>query len=94
MLNGIGGRTIEEAKERLSHAEFVSWCAYIQKRGPLDIGSRIEHGFAMLAYVTTASMGGKKKFEDFLPKRDQEEQKPASIDDVFSLIKDRAKGVK
>lgn len=91
MLNGIGGSTIEEAKERLTHAEFVSWYAYIKKRGSLNLGSRIEHGFAMLAHVTNNSMGGKSKFEDFVPKREEEPEKTASIGEVFSLLKSKSK---
>jgi hypothetical protein len=91
VLNGIGGRTIEEAKERITHAEFVSWYAYIKKRGTLNVGLRLEMGFAMLAQVTNNSMGGKSKFEDFMPKREEEPEKAASIGEVFSLLKSKSK---
>lgn len=30
---GIGGRTIAEAKSRLSYREFLSWCKFRDKRG-------------------------------------------------------------
>jgi hypothetical protein len=95
VLNGIGGRTIAEAKERLTHEEYVSWCAYVMKRGPLNLGLRLEMGFAMLAHVTNGSMGGKSKLEDFLPNREEPEQeKTASLSEVFAMIKSRVKEVK
>lgn len=91
MLNGIGGRTIEEAKERVTHDEYVSWCAYVKKNGTLNIGMRLEMGFAMLAHVTNNTMGGKTKLEDFLPRREPEAA--AALTDVFSLIQSKARGV-
>lgn len=38
MLNGVGGSTIAEAKERLSYAEYRAWVAYLNKRGSLHPG--------------------------------------------------------
>ncbi|WP_456362276.1 phage tail assembly protein T [Pseudomonas syringae] len=49
VLSGVGGRTIAEAKERLSLAEFRSWVKFIGRRGSLHTGMRVEEGFAMLA---------------------------------------------
>lgn len=86
MLHGIGGRTIEEAKETLTHDEFVAWCEYIARRGTLNLGTRMEHGFALVAHVLTAVNGQKTRIEDFLPKRKQDEPE-ASINDVFKLLK-------
>lgn len=96
MLNGIGGRTIDEAKESMSHAEFFAWCSYIQKRGSLNFGSRLEHGIALLATVVNRSAGGKARMSDFLPKREEEDM--TSIEGVFRMLKikageNRARGV-
>lgn len=91
MLNGVGGRTIEEAKERVTYDEYLSWCAYVRKRGTLNIGMRLEMGIALLAQVTNNSMGGKAKMTDFLPKREEPQQ--ASIGDVFAMLKSKSKGV-
>lgn len=91
MLNGIGGRTVEEAKERMTYDEYLSWCSYIKKRGSLNLGARLELGIALLAQVTNNSMGGKAKMADFLPKREEE---LASIGDVFAMLKSNSKGVK
>lgn len=82
MLNGIGGRTVEEAKERVSDHEFANWCAYIRKRGTLNLGTRVEMGFALLAMVTRNSAGGKSKIEDFLPKREE----GGPMDDMHGLL--------
>ncbi|MDW5376842.1 hypothetical protein R6258_07895 [Halomonas sp. HP20-15] len=48
-MNGIGGRTIAEAQQRISFPEFKAWAAYRNKRGSLNTGMRIERGAAMLA---------------------------------------------
>ena len=43
VLNGVGGSTIAEAKERLSYAEYRAWVAYLKdKRGSLHPGHRLE----------------------------------------------------
>ena len=49
MLAGVGGRTIEEAKERLSFEETLAWAAYMRQRGSLHVGMRLEVGFELLA---------------------------------------------
>ena len=48
-MHGIGGRTIAEARERVSYPEFITWAKYRKRRGSLNAGLRIEHGMAMLA---------------------------------------------
>lgn len=88
MLNGIGGRTVEEAKERMSDHEFGQWCAYIRKRGTLNLGSRLELGVALLATVAKTSAGQRAKIADFLPKR--EEDKEMGIQEVFAMFKAKA----
>lgn len=88
MLHGIGGRTIAEAKERMSHAEFFAWCTYIQKRGSLNLGPRLEQGFALIATVINRSNGGRAQMSDFLPKREEEDT--TSIEGVFRMLKVKA----
>ncbi|TYF48017.1 phage tail protein [Enterobacter hormaechei] len=51
VLNGIGGRTIAEAKERLSFREFQQWVQYRQKYGNLNPMMRIEWGAALVSSV-------------------------------------------
>ncbi|BBP82884.1 MULTISPECIES: phage tail assembly protein T [unclassified Pseudomonas] len=74
MLNGIGGRTIVEAQQRLSYREFLSWARFRNKRGSLHPGMRIERGTALLAslHANTHGRGGYSLY-DFMP----HEQAPA-----------------
>lgn len=90
MLNGIGGRTIHEAKLRMSYEEFMAWRAYIYKRGSLNIGLRVERGFALISTVVNRAAGGKAEMEDFMPHADKPKEE-ASLVSVFSLLQAKAK---
>lgn len=83
MLAGIGGRTIEEAKQRMTYAEFRDWMRYREKVGPLNHLQRADYRTALLASVVNRSMGGRAEITDFLPDYDQT---PASPEDVFRLF--------
>lgn len=61
MLNGVGGRTVFEAKERLTYAEAMDWFAFIRKRGSINQGMRMEGLIAQLSMVLCAAHGLKKK---------------------------------
>ena len=84
MLNGIGGRTIAEAKERMTYAEALDWMAYIRKRGSLNAGLRLDAAVAVLATQINRALGGKAEFHDFLPYHDPPEA--ASIDDIAKIF--------
>lgn len=75
MLNGIGGRTIAEARQRLSFTEYQQWRAFRHKRGSLHQGMRIERATAMLAalYANAHSKGGGYTYYDFMPHQDEPE---------------------
>lgn len=88
MLNGVGGRTIEEAKERMSHVEAMQWSAYLQRRGSLHIGRRLEWGFALLAQRIDNALGGHATQADFMP-HEQADQAPQSIGDVMKILSGR-----
>jgi len=45
---GIGGRTIAEAKRRLTVSEFLAWMAYRRKYGSLHFGLRGDRQIALL----------------------------------------------
>lgn len=90
--HGIGGCTVEEAKERISYDEYLSWCAYVRKRGTLNLGMRVEAGFALLATMVNRATGGQAKMEDFMPHADKlEDQQQATLHNVFSMLKAKAK---
>lgn len=88
MLNGIGGATIEEAKQRISYVEFLSWIAYKNKRGSLNIGNRLESGFALIASILSKAHGGTSEMKDFMPHADE---KVADVSDVMNLLSGKAK---
>jgi len=67
VLHGIGGRTVLETKNRLTYAEAMDWYVYLRRRGSLNLGNRLEHGFAMLATVLTRIHGGEVEMEAFMP---------------------------
>lgn len=81
---GVGGRTIAEAKERLSYAEALSWNAYFKKRGGGNLGLRMESGFALVATAINRSVGGKAKFDDFAPHLKDEEE--TGLMDIFAKL--------
>lgn len=66
VLNNIGGSTIAEAKERLSHHEVLGWIAYRQKYGTLDRNRRLERHFAILTHLTSRVAGGKAELNDYM----------------------------
>lgn len=74
-MSGIGGRTVEEAKQRLSYAEFCSWLAYRRKRGTFHQGLRQDRATGLLATIY-ANAHRKKDADafniwDFLPYEDE-----------------------
>jgi hypothetical protein len=84
VLNGVGGWSVAEAKERISHEEALKWSAYREKRGTLNLGLRLEAGFALIATTINRALGGKAEMQDFMPHFDQHQE--ASLEDVMSLL--------
>ena len=67
MLNGIGGTTLAEAKERMGQDELQTWMQYRHKHGSLNLALRIEEGAALVAYCANQCRG---ELDDYLPKRE------------------------
>ncbi|PKH20234.1 phage tail protein [Enterobacterales bacterium CwR94] len=82
VLNGIGGRTVAEAKERLSLSEFQMWVEYRNKCGSFNEGMRTEWGAALVS-----SMIGNVN-------RDPEKSEPFSIADFAPHIEKPAISLK
>lgn len=70
-MNGIGGRTIAEAQERMSLREFQVWVKYRNKYGQLNVMMRTEWGASLVASVLANSNKAKStppfKVSDFAP---------------------------
>lgn len=86
MLAGIGGRTVAEAKERVQYAEFMDWMTYRRMRGSLNIGNRLESGFALIAFMISRATGGTADQRDFMPHADAPE---ASLSEVMGILSGR-----
>jgi hypothetical protein len=86
VLNGIGGRTIAEAKERMSYREALEWGSYIRKHGSLNVCRRVEQSIALLAVAVIRSQGGKAELIDFMPHAERPEPEKADIGSVFSML--------
>lgn len=80
MLHGIGGRTIAEAKARISDHELRAWIAYRQLRGSFNTVRAVEHGAALVAFATNRASGGTAAIDDFLVQR-------SAVDDSAELEK-------
>lgn len=76
VLNGIGGRTITEAKLNMTNAEVSQWAAFRNKRGSLFTGRRIEQSFGgWMAHYTRFKVkdGSDVDPHDFMPHEDEPE---------------------
>lgn len=75
---GVGGRTVAEARERLTYSEALQWGQYIAQRGTLNQGMRMEvHTAQLMALVATAAgmktEGGKQYVPaDFMLHKDDD----------------------
>lgn len=75
VLNGIGGRTIAEAKQSMTSNEVYQWAAFRNKRGSLFVGRRIEQGFGNLMATYLSSKGAQNvKAQSFMPNEDQPQE--------------------
>lgn len=89
MLNGIGGRTIAEAKETLTAEEFIAWAEYRKAYGTLNASAKLDYTTAFTLYAINRFMGGESNLEDFLPERLKPE---ATMDDLISMMKAKPRG--
>ena len=83
VLNGVGGRTVDEAKECMSYSEALLWQEYLEKRGTVHIGMRLEACTALLAMMINRALGGKATIETFMPHL---EEKEPSVEDAMKEL--------
>lgn len=94
---GIGGRTVAEAKCRMSYAEFLNWCEYRNRQGSLHLGMRIDRAVsrAMAMYYNSHSRDKKVKSGDFSPYDAQKNTVDINNPEaVFGVLKGLANGTK
>ena len=70
-MNGVGGRTIAEAQERISAVEYQTWIKFRNRTGGLNLLLRAEWGAALissvLANVNKSSKTPPFRVTDFAP---------------------------
>jgi hypothetical protein len=67
VLNGVGGKTIAEAKKNLTYVEAQSWMEYYKLRGTFNQNRKMEWGFALVAWMVNRANGGKAEMSDLMP---------------------------
>lgn len=73
----------------------MTWRLYIQKRGPLNHGQRLEWLMARLSWQVHHAAGGKKlEFADFIRYYDlpQEEERVATPEDFLRVLRGASDG--
>jgi len=89
---GVGGRTVAEAKERLTYTEALQWGQYIAQRGTLNLGMRMEaHTAQLMALVATAAgmkdaSGKQYTPADFMLHKDEQESDTVNFDDALAAF--------
>jgi hypothetical protein len=94
-LCGIGGKTVEEAKQNISYAEFVDWCRYRAKWGSLNLGMRVDRAVAhaMRLYFNAHSKTANLKHPDLSP-FDEAARRGVDVDspdEMFALLSSLAR---
>ncbi len=93
VLAGIGGRTIEEAKQKISYREFLSWIRYRNANGPLWSGAYIEQVIALFGLRWAQTKGVKMatgqpiSMGDFMINAPKEPDVEGNPENVFELLK-------
>ena len=84
VINGIGGRTIEEAKQKISPEEFKIWWAYHKKYGSFFFGKRVEQAVGRL-HSDMVAIGIRKEQNPFhyMPHEVPPKEVEYSVDEMF-----------
>ena len=74
-MNGVGGRTIAEAKLNMTNAEVSQWAEFRNKYGSLFFGRRIEQATGNLLATYLSSKGAQNvKALSFMPHEEQPQE--------------------
>lgn len=89
MMNGIGGRTVAEAQQRMSLVEARQWANFIKRRGGLNIAERVEQAAALICSTGARLMGNKQsKVSDFIPEREKDDElRYATPEDFMRVLR-------
>ncbi|WP_252718009.1 hypothetical protein [Acinetobacter soli] len=91
VLNGIGGKTIAEAKSNMTLSEAILWRSYLIKRGSLNVGRRIEQAIGnLMAFYHNGKVKEHYRMNplELMPHEDQPERVEV---DLFEILSQEAK---
>lgn len=93
-MNGVGGRTIAEAKQNLSLVEARHWAQYMRRHGGLNTAERVEQAAALICSTVSILAGNKRsKVADFIPNRESDDElKLATPQDFLRVLQGARKG--
>lgn len=73
----------------------MQWARYLRKTGTINLGKRLERGFALIATTFINANGGKAEMADFMPHLPKhievEDDTPLGIHEAFGMLKALAK---
>lgn len=75
----------------MSFAEWQDWQAFVMKRGSLNVGMRVEAGAALVAWTLARIHGSKADIGSFMPHADKPEPEQITVQDVFAMLKAKAR---
>lgn len=62
------------------------WQQYRKRHGPLSFERRYDRPAALLAVILSRLHGGKLEFKDMMPWPPENNEEPASVDEIFAKI--------
>lgn len=83
MALNLGG-TIGDLQQHMGYREYLLWCKYREKYGPLNPVRMYDRGAAIIAAMVNNAHGGKAKPDDFIPYgKAQEEESEIDISEYI-----------
>lgn len=88
------GERVEKLQATMGYREYLLWCAYRNKYGPLNPTRMYDQGAAIVAAQMNNAFGGKAKPVDFMPydpKHKVSDDEEVGVEEFLSAL---GKGVK
>lgn len=85
MALNLGG-TISDLQSKMGYREYLLWCLYRKKYGPLNPVRMFDQAGAMVAFQVNRAHGGKANPIDFMPFAPNEPEVELSENEVLDAI--------
>ena len=83
------GERVEVLQKNMSYREYLLWCAYRNKYGPINPVRKYDLGAGMVSAVVNNAFGGKAKPVDFMPydpKHKKDEHEEVGVEEFLSAL--------